>query len=76
LYWRGVTVEVFQKLLKIRESGVEAFFTVDAGPHVHVVCQGKDVAVVKKNLGELSGIKTIIECGIGDSAKIIEDHLF
>lgn len=76
LYWRGVTVEVFQKLLKIRESGVEAFFTVDAGPHVHVICQGKDVEVVKKSLGELSGIKTIIECEIGDGAKIIEDHLF
>lgn len=76
LYWRGITVEVFQKLLKIREDGVEAFFTVDAGPHVHVVCQGKDVEEVKKSLNELSGIKTIIECGIGDGAKIINEHLF
>lgn len=76
LYWRGITVEVFQKLLKIREGGVEAFFTVDAGPHVHVVCQGKDVIEVKKALGELSGIKTIVECGIGEGTKIIEDHLF
>ncbi len=76
LYWRGVTVEVFQKLLKIRESGVEAFFTVDAGPHVHVVCQGKDRKKVKQSLGELSGVKTIIECGIGEGAKIIENHLF
>ena len=76
LYWRGITIEVFQKLLKIRESGIEAFFTVDAGPHVHVVCQGKDVEAVKKSLSELSGIKTIIECGIGDGATIIEDHLF
>lgn len=76
LYWRGITVEVFQKLLKIRESGIEAFFTVDAGPHVHVVCQGKDVESVKKSLEELSGIKTIITCGIGEGAKIIENHLF
>ncbi|MFH2085910.1 MAG: diphosphomevalonate decarboxylase [bacterium] len=70
LYWRGVTVEVFQKLLKLREIGVEAFFTVDAGPHVHVVCRGKDVKLVKQNLEELSGIKTIIECEIGEGAKI------
>lgn len=76
LYWRGVTVEVFQKLLKLRGSGVEAFFTVDAGPHVHVVCQGKDVEEVKKSLGELSGIKTIIECGIGEGAKLTGNHLF
>lgn len=76
LYWRGVTVEVFQKLLKIRDNGIYAFFTVDAGPHVHVVCQAKDVEPVKAALGELSGIKTIIECGIGEGARVIEEHLF
>ncbi|MBP9670432.1 diphosphomevalonate decarboxylase [Candidatus Woesebacteria bacterium] len=76
LYWRGVTVEVFQKLLKIREGGVEAFFTVDAGPHVHVVCKGSDVEQVEKSLSELSGIKTIIKCGIGDGTKITDNHLF
>ncbi len=76
LYWRGVTVEVFQKLLKIRESGIYAFFTVDAGPHVHVVCQAKDVELVKVALGALSGIKTIIECGIGEGTRVVEEHLF
>ena len=76
LYWRGITVEVFQKLLKLREAGVEAFFTVDAGPHVHVVCKGRDVEQVKQSLGELSGIKTIIECEIGEGTKIIDEHLF
>lgn len=76
LYWRGVTIEVFQKLYKLRESGVEAFFTVDAGPHVHVVCKGSDVERVKQSLNELSGIKTIIECGIGEGATLVEDHLF
>jgi diphosphomevalonate decarboxylase len=76
LYWSGITVEVFQKLLKLRESGVGAFFTVDAGPHVHVVCQGKDAENVKSVLEELSGIKAIIECGIGDGAKVINEHLF
>jgi diphosphomevalonate decarboxylase len=76
LYWRGVTVEVFQKLLKLRESGVEAFFTVDAGPHVHVICQGKDMEAVKNELSKLGGIKTIIECGIGEGARLVSDHLF
>lgn len=76
LYWRGVTVEVFQVLLKLRESGVEAFFTVDAGPHVHIVCQSKDVDAVKKSLKEVEGIKTVIECQIGEGAKLVDQHLF
>ena len=76
LYWRGVTIEIFQKLLSMRDAGINAYFTVDAGPHVHVICQAKDVESVKAALGELSGIKTIIECGIGEGTRIIEDHLF
>lgn len=76
LYWRGVTIEIFQKLLSMREIGINAYFTVDAGPHVHVVCQAKDVESIKTALEELSGIKTIIECGIGEGTRIIEDHLF
>ncbi len=76
LYWRGITIEVFQALYRLRDQGVEAFFTVDAGPHVHVVCRGKDVETVKLTLNKLSGIKTIIECGIGGGAKLVEDHLF
>lgn len=76
LYWRGVTVEVFQKLLKLREEGIQAFFTVDAGPHVHVVVQKKDVEKVREELGKVSGINTIIRCGIGEGAKLVETHLF
>ncbi len=76
LYWKGVTIEVFQRLLKMREQGIEAFFTVDAGPHVHVICRGKDVEEVKIALGQVDGIKVIIECGIGEGARLIEQHLF
>lgn len=76
LYWRGVTIEIFQNLYNLRESGVEAFFTVDAGPHVHVVCKGLDVEKVKQSLSELSGIKTIIECGIGEGTTLVDEHLF
>lgn len=76
LYWRGATIEVFQALLKLRELGVEAFFTVDAGPHVHVVCQGKDAGAVETKLEKLAGVKTIIGCGIGEGARLVQNHLF
>jgi diphosphomevalonate decarboxylase len=76
LYWRGVTVEVFQKLYSLRQKGLEAFFTVDAGPHVHVICKGSDVAQIKKELSRLPGIKTIVESGVGDGAHLLSDHLF
>ena len=76
LYWHGVTVNIFRELYKMREEGVEAFFTVDAGPHVHIVCKAANVEVIKQSIGKIAGIKTIIECGVGEGAKIVENHLF
>jgi len=76
LYWRGVTIEVFQTLYALRERGVEAFFTVDAGPHVHVICKEENAEEVKAELAKLGGIKTIIECGVGPGAEIVDEDLF
>jgi diphosphomevalonate decarboxylase len=76
LYWRGMTVEVFQTLLKLRESGIQAYFTVDAGPHVHVVVRKSDAEKVKTTLSDIAGVKTIIQCGIGEGTKLVDTHLF
>lgn len=76
LYWRGVTVEVFQALYRLREQGVEAFFTVDAGPHVHVVLQERDLEKVKNALSTIGGIKKVIECNVGPGTALIDEHLF
>lgn len=76
LYWRGVTIEVFQAMYKLRERGVEAFFTVDAGPHVHIVAKEADVEQVKEVLTKVGGIKKVIECGVGPGAELVENHLF
>lgn len=76
LYWSGETVSIFQRLYELRERGVEAFFTVDAGPHVHIICKNKDVAVIKNAVKDIDGIINIVECGIGGPARIIEEHLF
>ncbi|HEX7018225.1 MAG TPA: diphosphomevalonate decarboxylase [Patescibacteria group bacterium] len=76
LYWRGTTVDVFQKLIALREENIYGFFTVDAGPHVHVVCQEKDVKKITSELQAIEGITDIVECGIGGPAKLIDSHLF
>lgn len=76
LYWSGETVAIFQKLYELREQGIEAFFTVDAGPHVHIICRLQDVEAIKENLKLIKGMRTIVECGIGGPASLIKEHLF
>jgi diphosphomevalonate decarboxylase len=76
LYWSGETVAIFQKLYELRERGLSAFFTVDAGPHVHIVCQQKDVSAVKQVISQIPGVRNVVDCGIGEPAHIIKEHLF
>jgi len=76
LYWKGMTVEVFQALYTLRDEGIEAFFTVDAGPHVHVICKEDEAEQVKEKLSEIDGIKTVVECGVGPEARTVEEDLF
>ena len=41
-YWSGKTVALLRKIVELRNMGTEAYFTIDAGENVHVICLGKD----------------------------------
>ena len=76
LYWSGETINIFQKLYQLRETGIEAYFTVDAGPHVHIICHQRDKKIIKMEIERILGVKTVVDCGIAGPAGLIEGHLF
>lgn len=53
-YWNEETKKIMQI---IQERRVPAYFTIDAGPNVHIICEGKDE---KKVIEELGGRYQII----------------
>ena len=62
--------------LNTTESEKIAAYTFDAGPNAHVYVKEKNANKVKKMLGEIEGIKKIIECKIGEGVRFSEKHLF
>lgn len=76
VYWQAGTLNIIHRLLLLREKGIVGFFTIDAGPHVHVVCQGKDVAGLKKGLAGVEGVERIVDCKVGGKARLEKKHLF
>lgn len=38
-FWSGHTVEVIKKLIELRKTGIEGYFTIDAGENIHVICE-------------------------------------
>lgn len=65
LYWESGTVEVISCIEELRHSGIPAYFTIDAGPNVKVLCLPNNAKDIKKALMELNGVEEIITCHPG-----------
>lgn len=75
-YWEPETITVMKKILELRESETECYFTIDAGPQVKILCLENDVEKIKSELLKLNIINKIIVCKSGNDAQEVEDHLF
>lgn len=62
LYWQSGTMEVIHQVQSIRAAGIQAYFTIDAGPNVKVLCLPKDEQKVRDVLIGLPSVKQIITC--------------
>lgn len=59
-YWTPKTFEIIQAVRDWRDEGLKAYYTIDAGANVHVICLGKDVNSIKKRLLQIKGLKSVI----------------
>jgi len=71
LYWRPATVDVMRCVWELRERGVQAYFTIDAGPNVHILTLEGQVAAVEGEIRERFGFRTISDRA-GPGARIVE----
>ncbi len=76
IYWIPETLEVIHAVRSFREEGRQAYFTIDGGPQVKVMCLEKDLEKIKSKLESLSGVKRTSVCKPGEGAKLLEKHLF
>ena len=74
IYWNGATLECIHAIRELRErEGVEAFFTVDAGPQVKVVCTPAAASRVAAVLGGVAGVQEVVVSGLGAGARLLAD---
>jgi diphosphomevalonate decarboxylase len=72
LYFSPATLRVFARVRALREAGTPAFATMDAGPHVKVLCEPSSAALVEAALGETEGVERVIVSGPGPDARVVE----
>ncbi|WP_040213972.1 diphosphomevalonate decarboxylase [Clostridium polynesiense] len=65
IYWESGTLAVIEKVQRLRLSGIQVYFTIDAGPNVKVLCLPEDEKMVYKALLSTPGVLEVITCKPG-----------
>ncbi len=71
-YFEPATVETWQAVRKLRDRGVPAYVTMDAGPHVKVITIAKHAAEVSQCLEAVPGVLRTIDSRLGGPAALAE----
>lgn len=72
IYWNQGTLTVMNEVLRIRQGGIFAYFTMDAGPNVHVICLSKDEAKIKRVLSKVPEVLNLITNRAARGARIVK----
>lgn len=72
IYMSGATLAALAEVRAIRDGGIPAYATIDAGPHLKCLVQEADAAKVKERLAGVAGVLRIIEAVPGDGARIVD----
>jgi len=71
VYLRGSTIEGYHAIVRLRHSGVEAYFTCDAGPHPKALTTVAHAEQVAAALGAVPGVKRTIIATPGEGACLL-----
>jgi diphosphomevalonate decarboxylase len=70
IYWNGATLNAMDVVRRLRDRGVGAYFTMDAGPHVKVLTLPDWEAEVESALDQAEGVRRVIRCTLGPAANV------
>jgi diphosphomevalonate decarboxylase len=71
LFWNPATVAVLREVSRLRQLGFAAWCTIDAGPHVKVICNAAQSAEITQFLVGCSGVIRVIESHPGPDAHLL-----
>jgi diphosphomevalonate decarboxylase len=57
IFWKPPTLALLDAVRELRARGVGAWATIDAGPHVAVLCAGPEVEAVARGLAQVPGVR-------------------
>ncbi len=75
-YLTSVTIKVMEMVKTWRKQGIAVYYTIDAGPNVHLICEENIKEKVLERIKNLNGVEQVIINKVEKGTKLIEEHLF
>lgn len=76
LYWQPGTLEVLQAVRRWREQErIKVYFTIDAGPNVHLICEPEYRNAVTDRLHTLKCVEQVLVSRPGGEPILVDTHL-
>ncbi|MDH7476117.1 MAG: diphosphomevalonate decarboxylase [Microgenomates group bacterium] len=76
IYWQPETVKIINLIRLWRKENLSAYFTIDAGPNIFLVCEEKNLNKLIAKLNKIKEIKKIIINSPSRGTRLISKHLF
>jgi diphosphomevalonate decarboxylase len=76
LYLTPASLLLIKEIVSWRKSGLEAYFTVNTGQDIHIICWQKDTAKVETKLKSYGIVRDIIVNRPANGARLVPSHLF
>jgi diphosphomevalonate decarboxylase len=71
-YWTPTTMALILATQQWRAEGIPVYFTIDAGPNVHLICEAPYVQVVAAQARRMAGVQTVLASQPGGPARLVE----
>lgn len=70
-YWTPTTMALILATQRWQREGIPVYFTIDAGPNPHLICEAPHAERVKAEAGKIPGVQTVLSSGPGGPARLI-----
>lgn len=71
IYFQAETLMVMKEVEKLRSENILAYYTMDAGPNVKILCKLSEAKYIKERLSKTFNKDEIIVSGVGGGVEII-----
>lgn len=76
LYWLPETLFAMHDVQQLRNEGIEAYFTINTGHDMHVICQIKNAKKIAAYFNKQAYVKDIIMNNVSEGIRYADRHLF